>query len=897
MDDNWNFYPSLDKPEKVYTSLVDKREFYDNKKSRNKTNEVVYLESYQLLLRNFINRNTPYDSMLLNMSTGSGKTCSAIAVAEGMKDAIVNANKKVVVLIKNKTIAENFREQLISNCTGNTYLTDTEREIYFNLNSNSEEKRELKNRVIKDINTFYEFITFGEFVNRVLGAKTFNNKQDRKVVKKDSDGKLIRNFNTERQIKDFNNTLVIIDEAHNITNNDKFLALKQVLYNSINYKLLLLTATPIFDNVKEIFELTNLLNSKNEALPVRKELAKSNLIENSSENPDIAKIFKSLIQTVSTSGIQALKKNLVGKVITVKSNTKDFPKRIEMGTKLTEHTKSIKVVHCHMEKSQFIGYQEAIKLDLSKDKNLEDAIDLPDDGNEADNVENYIEEQEIVGTNANINAKSSSLFKNSSDASTIIYPNGNFGKEAFAEFKPDFKNILNFDNIKQYSIKLYKILENISKTDGTVFIYSNYVSAGGTSLIEQCLKANGYNKFSKNGNKTNCYIVLDDKTSIENREYLRRQFNKPENKYGEIIKILIGSPVTSEGITLKNVRQVHLLEPSWNVSRINQIVGRAIRHKSHIDLPEEERTVEVYKYVAVYPKNTRVLYIDEQKYALSDEKERANNLVQKLLEKVSITCNLNKLKNCIYDIPNSKKDNSTYLLNNNFFGKFEIDFIIKKIKQAYTENFVYKLKDFHRMIKSIDRTLNTDNLFYALSSLIDNKSLVLDKYNRSGYIIQRGDYYIFNPENTNEESSLFEKTNDFREFQNKKSLEQYLNSTYKKTEKKKKIVINKINNLDTEILKKREDIEIETDVFGSLYSRTGFKDDAFRIVDNRRAIKTDFKDNRKKVSGMACNSYKLSDLVQIVNHLKIVNDPSKYDKNQLCSLVANYFQEKGWLLD
>ena len=63
-------------------------------------------------------------------------------------------------------------------------------------------------------------------------------------------------------INELNNSIIIIDEVHNITNNDIYIALEKVLKNSYNYRLVMLTATPIYDNVKEIFELINLLNLK-----------------------------------------------------------------------------------------------------------------------------------------------------------------------------------------------------------------------------------------------------------------------------------------------------------------------------------------------------------------------------------------------------------------------------------------------------------------------------------------------------------------------------------------------------------------------------------------------------------------------------------------------------------
>ena len=51
---------------------------------------------------------------------------------------------------------------------------------------------------------------------------------------------------------------------------------------------------------------------------------------------------------------------------------------------------------------------------------------------------------------------------------------------------------------------------------------------------------------------------------------------------------------------------MHVTEPYWNDIRIQQVIGRAIRFKSHINLPEKDRDVSVYIYMAVYDKDTKI---------------------------------------------------------------------------------------------------------------------------------------------------------------------------------------------------------------------------------------------------------------------------------------------------
>ena len=56
----------------------------------------------------------------------------------------------------------------------------------------------------------------------------------------------------------------------------------------------------------------------------------------------------------------------------------------------------------------------------------------------------------------------------------------------------------------------------------------------------------------------------------------------------------------SEGITLKNTRFVHIIEPYWHPVRTDQVIGRARRICSHQDLPEQYKTVEVFMYLMTF---------------------------------------------------------------------------------------------------------------------------------------------------------------------------------------------------------------------------------------------------------------------------------------------------------
>ena len=69
------------------------------------------------------------------------------------------------------------------------------------------------------------------------------------------------------------------------------------------------------------------------------------------------------------------------------------------------------------------------------------------------------------------------------------------------------------------------------------------------------------------------------------------------NNNGEVIKLLMISSSGAEGISLKNVRYVHIMEPYWHPVRKNQVIGRARRICSHSNLPPDLQFVKVFLYL------------------------------------------------------------------------------------------------------------------------------------------------------------------------------------------------------------------------------------------------------------------------------------------------------------
>ena len=929
-----SYYKDYDDTE--FNKMLEKYEFRQQDKK-----SFIYQEPRQLVVSNLISKNTIYDNILLYWQTGTGKTCTAITITEGFKEYIANMGKKVIVLVKNANIERNFRNELVSKCTksfGDPYIDEENPGPNF-----SEEER---NKITRRINKMYSFVTYGTFVNQVLGIKQFKKDQFGRNTKELLKINGVVQRKVINKIDNLNNTVVIIDEAHNVTNNDVYLALEKILGDSINYRLVLLTATPMYDNPREIVEISNLLNLNHpeNLLPIRNDLFKG-------EHPIMVKIdtpkqedaadnslsLRGGIIKITDYGKQKLIKALKGKVSYLRANTETFPEKKDMGIQLDSKIGNIKIVPCEMSEYQYSVYNNALNTDLKTDTKYDFSTI----------VQNIEATENLNESNESNVSKSSSLYKNSSDASTFTYPNGKYGKEGFLEcfeidknkfkIKAEFKNILTKD-LDKYSGKLSVLLKNINKSDGNIFIYSNYVNFGGTGLLKQLLLNNGYYEYKGKSyiddnpsHQYKSFIMYDDSTNIETRERQRQILNSKDNCNGKYIKIIIGSPVLSEGVTLKNIRHLHILEPSWNMSRVNQIIGRAVRHHSHDDLPLEKRNVEIYKYCSVYTgKQLNTLsnrFIDIQKYILAEEKDRSNKVVERMLKQIAFDCDTNRSLQpktgentadcdytqceykCLIQNPNVGLDKSTYNMYIEFFEKFDIEYIINVIKKLYKVYFVWSLDDIIMKIKEKEISISNESIYTALSFLVDNKSVILDNFERDGFIIQKGKYFIFNPVDKDINSSLYSKMLDFNVDLNKYNLTQFSNikklgiKVKEVKEKRTKSFISEISDEDI-IYNNKMLKEYKGSILGTYRDRgtktTGIYgpiDNKFRIIDLRKQADDDLEDKRKNISGMVITSFDKQALINIIDYLDVSSsDMSVYlgfpsvnvndlDKKQLATII------------
>lgn len=270
-------------------------------------------------------------------------------------------------------------------------------------------------------------------------------------------------------------------------------------------------------------------------------------------------------------------------------------------------------------------------------------------------------------------------------------------KEAIAQLSQQSAKFLSLDGeLELYSPKFKMLLENLISDEniGLNLIYSQFRTLEGIEIIKLAMKANGFAEFtvSKNiegtwsisipeqdrGKPTFAlYTGTEDK---ETRELIRNIFNSdwvnvptsilsqlqemsPNNFHGEIIKTLMITSSGAEGISLKNVRFVHIIEPYWHGVRVEQVIGRARRICSHQSLPPDERNVKVFLYLMTFtqkqlkeessltlklkdvakddngffPKG-KPLTSDEALYEISTRKERINKQILRAIKESAVDC-------------------------------------------------------------------------------------------------------------------------------------------------------------------------------------------------------------------------------------------------------------------
>ena len=846
-------YPTLNDP-KFNEKITQRKEFNDNKyigdiftdieeHSNLLCNSDFELAPHQMFVRNFLSFNTPYNSLLLYHGLGSGKTCSAISVAEEMRDYIINIGiSSQIIIVASPNVQTNFRFQLfdknklklvdglwnIRSCSGNRFLKEINP-----MNMKGLTKDNVIKQINKLIDTYYSFYGYVEFANEITRVS----KIDDSTI---TNEKTIQNIIRNKLRKVYKNSLIIIDEVHNIRisddNKDKRVAeeLYKLVKNVSNLRLLLLSGTPMFNTYKEIIWLINLMNMNDN----RSTIDSRDVFD---KNGEFKKDGKELLERKSTGYISFVRgenpytfpyrvwpstfasdftfDNIGGNI--------PYPQLQINGTSQLSEDKRIKYIPLYIVNTgeyQQKGYSYIIEK-IANIENIETFgyttlqqpleglnIIYPHEG--LDNGDKTLSVNEIIGGQG-----LKRIMNWNEDTSIHTRSNFNYNSDILKKYGRIFSS----DNIGKYSNKIKTICDNILKSTGIVLVYSQYIDAG---LVPLALALEEIG-FSRAGNQNSLFadkvtkktkglhyvMITGDKGLSANPLNDIKMAINDDNINGNKVKVILISQTGTEGLDLKFIRQVHILEPWYNMNRMEQIFGRAIRTCSHKLLPLKKRNVELYLYGSMqldeYKSNETVdLYI----YRFAELKSIQIGKISRLLKENSVDCMLNKgqtsfteenmeengvkpitlelssginienykvgdkpyssmcdyMEQCDYKC---KSNNDTHADNdtdnnivsmdsyNEDYIMVNTDKIIFKIKQLMKERFFYNKEDIIGLLNT-KNIYKTEQINTALHQLIeDENEHITDKYGRIGHLININDLYLFQPIEINDKKiSIFDRS-------------------------------------------------------------------------------------------------------------------------------------------
>ena len=282
-----------------------------------------------------------------------------------------------------------------------------------------------------------------------------------------------------------------------------------------------------------------------------------------------------------------------------KSSITDMPQITEalIPDRYKDYTisENINIVPCIQSSRQWIQYENTYKKDKLKSLKKMRKGNIYSDNNSDFNIRNR-QNCNIIFENDDFRIKKDE--KKKMEMYDFMNRNEYLTKDKIKMFSPKFFNIL--DNMG-------KFINNSGEPTGKIMYYSDFRGDGGSEIFEQILIANGYSKFNYQKDDINTmdkglrYTFITGKEGPGERKANKVSFNDIKNINGEYIQLILISSAGAEGISLFGVRQVHIMEPYWNFGRMNQVFGRAIRFKSHKDLPEDKRNVEQYLYISFLP--------------------------------------------------------------------------------------------------------------------------------------------------------------------------------------------------------------------------------------------------------------------------------------------------------
>ncbi len=742
-------YPSLDE-EDFSSQLTRFRDFNIKSKTYHPSmddlpsladrlcNAEMELSTYQTVIRNFLSNNTPYNGLLLFHGLGTGKTCSAITVAEEHRRFLKQSGlPRFIYILGGGNLQSNFKTQFFqeSNLTKHgeewTYKGCVGNALLREINASSMTKEMIVEKINELIHRHYRFMGYRKFANYIQQLK---------------------------HVEELEHSMIIIDEVHNIKDESKGFTPSKALdlvTSKTTVKLLLLSATPMFNDPGEIIWMLNLLNRNDK----RYELKESDIFSNGE---------------IKESEIPRLIHHMRGYVSFVKGeNPFTFPYRVYPSYFQKNTPSPTKPFAITFDEDKSMDIMKTQVCPVTLQPHQEKAYD------------------KIVQT---ASASKSLSMSDSFPLLTVLnmsYPEGsslNYLEKFGNKYDYYKKSIRCFDpdHIATYSAKIHAICEQIKKSEGIVLIYSQFLEEGvipmalalesmgitsDTPLFKRTVKSGPYK-----------YCMLTGRPSLTpHPEESIKILNSLENRNGDLLKVVLITKAASEGVDLKNIRQIHIMDPWWNLNRVEQIIGRGIRLCSHKNLPFEKRNSQIFLYTSYVGEQETV---DHYIYRFAEKKAKRIGKITRLLKENSIDCVMNhqvtsqEMLNLTVPQTLSTGEEIQYTVGDSAMSVLcdfmdcdykcaceekemsvepslaSVSSIIERIRDLFRNGYVFDKKE---IFEFMNKPVSMKQVEEALAQMVELKLDCWDLAHRKGYLIHRGKYFFFQPLHLPETIPVYER--------------------------------------------------------------------------------------------------------------------------------------------
>lgn len=602
--------------EDIQWKTASRKEFFELKgKTQEKKPDPGEFFSHQNL---FLRYAIQYDRIFNIHETGTGKTGSVINLCEHYRVKEPGKIKRFIILQPGPPTVEDFKDQIVKLAIDDFYETDTV--------LNATDDKSLKNNLTRLINRNYEVTTYQKFFRDDVSLDKIESYYSDCIFFFDEAHKL-RNLsdNSGGKLNDLQ-----LDKIYDY--------LWKITHTAKRCKVIISTATPMINTVKDFVPLINLLLDENKQFPTVKDEEFYEKLTLKQVEPYFRGIF-TYVRFLDTLNI-----NNMGSDFNNFKHIMKIPKERE-SEDLIPDKKAIK------EGRIIVVNQKSQPKNQFKEEKITSQIKIYSVQMRGKQLEVYKEVSK---------KKQDSFFRESRQSSTFVFPNGYYGTKGFNHYieKDDYQNYrfkpsfmykgekvtslkaylrpddidATLNNLQQLSCKFAEFIKiehtaSLEEKPGNTFAYLDQVEGSGVILLGLILERLGFENFISNDStivntktgkiregfeKKKRFALITGKTT--NLRNILKVFNSMSNMDGEYIQILLASEVARDGINIKNVLRGYILSAGWHESGMHQALSRFIRADSHTELlnrhlldfgekvPKNYKIkVDVYRMAAVQP--------------------------------------------------------------------------------------------------------------------------------------------------------------------------------------------------------------------------------------------------------------------------------------------------------